>query len=88
MNIKENDFNDLAFCAFRYALGRQTYIVEIVSNILIKYKLELTLENKESIVEEILKTNEYGRVIDKECWIKLLHSLQDKEPLGFSNESL
>lgn len=80
MKLKTDEFNDLAICAFRYALGRRTYITAVVSDLLIKYYKELTESSKLTIAKDIYRafeTNNYGMEMDKEEWEKLLKIIQD-----------
>jgi hypothetical protein len=60
--------------SFRYALGRQTYIVsEVVENILANWKI-LSLNAKDKMKEEIkeaIKNNNIGHEIDREQWNKI-----------------
>ena len=62
------------FSSFRYALGRQTYIVsEVVEHILANWKV-LSQNTKEKIKEEIaeaIKNNSIGHDIDKQQWLKI-----------------
>ena len=61
--------------SFRYALGRQTYIVpEVVENILANWQI-LSQNTKEKIKEEIaeaIKNNSIGHDIDKQQWLKII----------------
>lgn len=84
MNIKydvavnENDFNDIIFCAFRYALGRQTYITGMVGDLIKEYKYYLSKDCKELMIKEInwaIENNRAGSDIDIEEWLDVLHEL-------------
>lgn len=73
MNTK--DFNDLAWPAMRYALGRKTYVVEQVCNVLIKNAHDLTSDNRYKMGAEIIRAinrNEAGMDMDVKCWQSVL----------------
>lgn len=73
------EINDLMVCAFRYALGRKTYITGAISDLLIKYKDKLSVQSREAILRDIKKafdTNNYGMEMDKEVWAKLQEELE------------
>lgn len=61
--------------SFRYALGRQTYIVsEVVENIMANWQI-LSQNTKDKIKEEIeeaSKNNSIGHEMDKEQWNKII----------------
>jgi hypothetical protein len=66
-------------CAFRYALGRRTYVTHTISELLIKHKDELSEQSKIIILHDIaraINANDYGMDIDKACWIKLREALK------------
>lgn len=75
-NLK--DISAMLVSSVRYALGRQTYIVdwtcEFISN-----NLHLILESDKKVMIRDIKEQEkygYGQQIDKECWLKLLSILE------------
>lgn len=79
------EYNDLAFCAFRYALGRMTYITKTVSDILIKMNQKglLTYWTKEQMIKELedaIENNKAGMNIDKQYWQALLTELTPNIP--------
>ena len=79
------EYNDLAFCAFRYALGRMTYITKTVSDILIKMNQKglLTYWTKEQMIKELedaIENNKAGMDIDKQYWQALLTELTPNIP--------
>lgn len=63
-------------CAFRYALGRATYVVSIVVNELHSNWSELRESDRELIVREILehkkKFGKIGHDIDEREWMTLV----------------
>ena len=71
--IKVSELTLLA--SFRYALGRQTYIVpEVVENILANWQV-LSQNAKDTIKAEIKETIEnsiIGHDLDKESWNKII----------------
>ena len=87
LNKHDLEVSELTLVAsFRYALGRQTYIVsEVVENIL-KNWASLSLKFKTKIKEEIreaIKDNNAGSTIDIQQWNMILE--RDKADLGFKN---
>jgi len=79
MKIELKDFNDLAFYAFRYALGRKSYCTADVSNLLIKYAQELY--HPEKYVNEIniaIKSDDAGMDCDVAGWVKCRNKLLEQ----------
>lgn len=77
-----DDFNVLAFNAFRYALGRKTYVTAEVSDILIRRQDDLDPHVQDMIAEEIeiaIKRNRAGMPCDVDEWQKLLNVLNGIE---------
>lgn len=77
MRLKTREFNDLAICSLRYALGRRTCITATISELLVIYANDLTENSKEVIRRDILRafeTNDYGMETDKEEWEKVLNA--------------
>lgn len=69
------DTNDLILCAFRYAMGRRTYIVSTIADIIIKHKDCITGNFKALIKKEIqhaLDNDEAGMHCDREDWTRVL----------------
>lgn len=78
INGTKSDISAMLLSAERYALGRQTYIVdwtcEFISN-----NLHLILERDKKVMIRDIKEQEkygYGQQIDEECWLKLLSILE------------
>lgn len=73
---KYMDLDDeiLLFCAFRYALGRQTYVVGTVVNRLIREYLNIDPINQQKYVKEIDEAdvkNQIGSSYDREDWMRV-----------------
>jgi hypothetical protein len=76
------DFNDcnqdiLLFCAFRYALGRQTYVVGAIADI-IKANWDHMSQGRRDMfrkeIEEAIEKGYAGSVnIDVPVWLSILH---------------
>ena len=67
---------NILFWAFRYALGRKTYVVGDVSNEIINQWDNLSqtfqrLTHKE--ISEAIEKDLVGMSIDKDCWRKVLN---------------
>ena len=76
MNNREID--TLMVCAFRYAIGRSTYIVNTIADILIEHKDKLSDGARISIVRDIhreLALDNVGMECDKREWLKVLEAL-------------
>jgi hypothetical protein len=76
--LEKTDFEILIICAFRYALGRKTYVVYEVANLVARYKQELSAFAKELIVREIdeaLRLNHAGMDCDIKEWKRLKKEL-------------
>ncbi len=75
------DFEVLAGCALRYALGRQTYIVSWVAEIIERNLKDISEFKKEIMIRDIKKaidSEDYGREIDKVVWLKLKDVLMEE----------
>jgi DNA replicative helicase MCM subunit Mcm2 (Cdc46/Mcm family) len=73
--IKVSELTLLA--SFRYALGRQTYIVsEVVENILANWQIlsQKVKDKMKEEIEEAIKNNSIGLEIDKEKWNKIIEA--------------
>lgn len=84
INIRDDDFQDLCVCAFRYGLGRRTYITSALSNLLIRHSDKLNKYTRILIVKEIKEAiykSNAGMEMDEQCWIELLNCL-----IGYPNE--
>jgi hypothetical protein len=63
------------FCAFRYAIGRKTYVVSSVVDSILTNWDSISLASKELFVKEIHEYYEEGNLghqCDIECWNKIL----------------
>jgi hypothetical protein len=75
-NQKYMDVDDeiMLFCAFRYALGRKTYVVSTVANRMISKFNEIDPINRKKYVEEIdvaEKNNDLGWDCDINDWLRV-----------------
>lgn len=65
-------------CAFRYALGRRTYIVDVVTTHLY-YKVEsYSINMLKRLQEEIRNAPSLGDDCDKYLWDMLLEEVEDE----------
>ena len=72
MNLSQS----ILFCAFRYALGRRTYVVSEVVDELVFHWRELEPKYKKIICDEIkdaIDTGNAGMDCDIELWQKVLN---------------
>lgn len=64
--LDSDDLNDLIVCAFRYALGRRTYIVHTITEIIKTNFSALDSRTIEVMLQDIERQHEYEKVgIDK-----------------------
>ena len=73
--MTKDDLNSLAFPAMRYALGRKTYIVQVVCRALTNNAQNIRNDIKYKMSEEIAKainSGEAGMDCDMEEWEKVL----------------
>lgn len=82
LNGNIEDLSAMLVSAERYALGRQTYIVQWTCEFITKNLNLITEKDKQVIIRDIEKPISYGDECDKICWLKLLEvlkrSLEDK----------
>ncbi|WP_215507634.1 hypothetical protein [Peptoniphilus sp. EMRHCC_23] len=76
MNTAEKQV--LYIAAFRYALGRSTYIVDIIARILKDNSDELTEKSKDLIIKEIAECKNLGMDCDAKAWRGLSEHLSDR----------
>lgn len=63
-------------CSVKYALGRRTYIVGVVTDFITENIKELTPKTKAVIIRDIEECNDLGDDCDKEDWKELLNKLK------------
>jgi hypothetical protein len=59
-------------CAFRYALGRKTYVVSMIVDELVTNWNELSYHDKDKIQNEILSASDLGMECDRQEWERIL----------------
>ena len=69
MILQNDDDSVILLCAFRYALGRRTYVVDYVISCLQEHWHELSKSDKSIIIREI------GAAIDRDCAMQQWKSL-------------
>lgn len=79
INIKGkiDDISAMLLSAERYALGRQTYIVNWTCEFLSKNLHLISDRDKLIMIRDIEQCENYGWKCDKEDWLKLLKSLKE-----------
>lgn len=70
------DMSAMLVSAERYALGRQTYIVQWICEIITQNLNLITKKDKQVMIRDIENPISYGDECDKICWIKLLDVLK------------
>lgn len=73
------DYELILVSALRYALGRQTYIVEVVVNYIIGELPKLSQHCKNVMIRDIEEQERfgYGGECDKRDWMRLLDKLRE-----------
>ena len=78
--LDSDDLNDLIICAFRYALGRRTYIVHTITEIIKANLSALDSRTIEVMLQDIERQHEYEKVglekafgddCDRERWMEV-----------------
>lgn len=85
LKLSRADFRLLILSAFRYALGRMTYIVPVVANVIREGKDMLDSQTIDMIIQEIEeaeKRDGLGMECDIDVWLKLKKELEDFRSSG------
>lgn len=78
--LDTDDLNDLLVCAFRYALGRRTYIVHTITEIIKTNLSALESRTIEVMLQDIERQHDYEKVgiekvfgddCDRERWMEV-----------------
>lgn len=80
LKLNRMDFRLLILSAFRYALGRMTYIVPVVANVIGESKDRLDSQAIDLIIKEIEeaeKRDGLGMECDIDVWLRLKKELED-----------
>lgn len=78
VSLTKDEFSSLCVCAVRYALGRRTYMPQIISGIVSSRKSKLTKNSLDAIIRDVEDPIcGYGDDCDKEIWTMLLNSLKE-----------
>lgn len=81
IEVNTGELNTLILCAFRYALGRKSYIVSDIASLISDYSEHIEPHIKERICKEIkeaIENNNYGMDMDKQIWSDLQESINAK----------
>ena len=72
----ETDYHLILICAFRYALGRRTYVVDSIVKAIHNEWGALNENDKELMVREILeyksRFGQIGDVFDEDAWMSIV----------------
>lgn len=85
LKLSRVDFRLLILSAFRYALGRMTYIVPVVAGVIGESKDRLDSQAIDLIIQEIEETEKrdgLGMECDIDVWLKLKKELEDFRSSG------
>lgn len=85
-NLTEYDFDTLVVCAFRYALGRETYIVDDVAGIIESNVSNLSNQTLDCLRRDFERQHEYeehvprafGADFDKKRWMKVEEAIKNE----------
>lgn len=80
LKLNRIDFRLLILSAFRYALGRMTYIVPVVAKVIGESKDRLDIQAVDLIIQEIEdaeKRDGLGMECDIDVWLRLKKELED-----------
>lgn len=73
----------ILFCAFRYALGRSTYVVSNVTEAIQQNWSVMSEGQKQQFVDEILEYKQkYGKIghkIDEKEWMKIVERFKEEQ---------
>lgn len=74
------DYEIIISCAVRYALGRETYIVSLICDYILKHIDALSINCLWSIAKDIRDQEQwgYGAECDEHEWMELLKTIEDK----------
>lgn len=75
-NGEAEDISMILVSAERYALGRRTYVVQWVCEIINKNMHLLSEKDKKVMIRDIEQAYSYGDECDKQEWMKLLQKLR------------
>ncbi|NBH61993.1 hypothetical protein D1841_18560 [Neglecta sp. X4] len=75
------DYESVLICALRYALGRRSYMVGIVTRYIISEIPKLSNKCKKIMITDIEQAPYYGDECDKDDWIRLLDKLKGETKL-------
>jgi hypothetical protein len=76
LNFEDIDQDILLFCAFRYALGRRTYVPSVIERIIIdnwENMPSVTREKYKREIREAIAANRAGDECDSIAWSRLLN---------------
>lgn len=77
IKLFEDDFNTLVVCAFRYALGRETYVVDDVAGIIEAHLDKLTEQTLQCLKQDFERLHDFEQYVprafradfDKKRWM-------------------
>ena len=78
-NGEQYDISMILVSAERYALGRQTYIVQWTCEFISNNLHLLTQKDRYVMIKDIETASDYGADMDKKEWMKLLKILKKEE---------
>lgn len=77
-NGRNEDISMILVSAERYALGRRTYIVSWVCEVIRNNLHLLSQKDRQVMIRDIKEARDYGEDIDKKEWLELLKVLESE----------
>ena len=68
IKLSEDDFNTLVVCAFRYALGRETYVVDDVAGIIEAHLDKLTEQTLQCLKQDFERQHDFEQYVPRTFW--------------------
>ena len=76
--IDNSDLRLLMIAAFRYSLGRRTYMPSFVADLIMKNYHVFNEKDLERFIEEVNKKRDLGESCDIETWGELVYFCENK----------
>lgn len=77
VKIDRNELATFLICSVRYSLVRLSYMAHVITQLVKKYKKDLTEAEKNTILQSIKDQEYYGMEMDREVWTELKQILEE-----------
>jgi len=78
VNIKRNDLRLLMIAAFRYSIGRRTYMLPFIAELIINNENIFNEEDWKRFIKEVDEEENLGDFCDVQTWNKLVSFSENK----------